>query len=1178
MKPINLKIKGINSFLDEQEIDFSRLSEKGLFGIFGPTGSGKSTIIDAITLALFGEMSRFEGERSKPFINTQSDTAWVCFSFALFYEGENCIFTAERSFKKQKDSLKSVKARLVKECQGETIIITDQTRQLTEEIEKLLGLSYKDFSRSVVLPQGKFSRFLLLANLERKNMLERIFGLEKYGDEISNGVRNKYKEVKTELESIEKQLELYGFVTEQMVLQDQEWFYKLMEKQENINMEFEKEKEEYESLKNLFVKYSDLKNYIFERSMLLKSQAETEALRIKESNGVSAGKITPVYNEIKRIEKLKAENLSKLAEVDKQFFEKETKSRVLEELYHQWKKEKEENYPVLTEKKVKLQRGAEIQREIRHLEGERKSLLSEYKKTEQLLELLFLENKALADEKALNTEKIVQWEEEKKKVYIDETERKTAEEAFYLQNKQTEFKDKIQEIQRLLNENAIKICQIKKDIEENENKLILLSAELDAKEKQTENEKILLASEGEKLSEVKEKYVKEETTLKIAIEQYDTYVKLKSQMETSLKEKNDLTETQREIKSERESLNNLLDKLSADLKDIEKINLASILAEGLSEDMPCPVCGSTAHPSPAKKTADTIFENIKAKLEKTKAFIEQKIDEENKVNEKITYLLARISFLEKEIQGILPEEGFNPSERKQYLKELKELSSALENSIKSREGIYIEEERNIKILREEKNKLEKSLAVEKERYLNFKENQAKLAKEQATLNAQHEEIVLSLEEYEKLLHTTDFKKKYEEVQEFAKISAELERKMKGHRSIQEDIDLKMKSVQEKYSQNDKYLENIKVQGIEKRQVIERYNKELKEISDGREDITLYLQEILEKIKEIEENYNQYETALTAAKKEFEEIKSGKLQYERENNTLDEFIAKNKADFKDMLKAYGFYTEENYIEASLTKEEMEEISGRIKAFDLKLSNLDTNINILEKELKEKNTEKIEERIVQKADLIETYTKELQILTESIALLRRDIEDKSINLQKTKALRERETVLLKRSGHLEDLAKVFEGKRFVDYVAKRHLTHISADASGRLKEMSGGRYAIELIETDFVIRDDFNGGVKRSPKTLSGGETFMASLCLALALSTKVQMGSRSSLEFFFLDEGFGSLDGEVMNTVMDSLVKLKNQNIKVGLISHVEEMKNQMPNKLIVEPPVPGVRGTAIRLE
>ena len=79
MKPINLKIKGLNSFVEEQEIDFERLTEAGFFGIFGQTGSGKSTILDGITLSLYGDLAR----KSSNYINTNCKTLSVSFEFQI---------------------------------------------------------------------------------------------------------------------------------------------------------------------------------------------------------------------------------------------------------------------------------------------------------------------------------------------------------------------------------------------------------------------------------------------------------------------------------------------------------------------------------------------------------------------------------------------------------------------------------------------------------------------------------------------------------------------------------------------------------------------------------------------------------------------------------------------------------------------------------------------------------------------------------------------------------------------------------------------------------------------------------------------------------------------------------------------------------------------------------------
>ncbi|MBQ5929338.1 MAG: SMC family ATPase, partial [Clostridia bacterium] len=94
------------------------------------------------------------------------------------------------------------------------------------------------------------------------------------------------------------------------------------------------------------------------------------------------------------------------------------------------------------------------------------------------------------------------------------------------------------------------------------------------------------------------------------------------------------------------------------------------------------------------------------------------------------------------------------------------------------------------------------------------------------------------------------------------------------------------------------------------------------------------------------------------------------------------------------------------------------------------------------------------------------------------------------------------------------------------------------------------------------DNLEGGIFRAARTLSGGETFLVSLSLALSLSGEICLRSRRSMEFFFLDEGFGTLDGKLVDTVMDVLTKLSKE-FAVGLISHVEELKHRIENKILV---------------
>ena len=143
-----------------------------------------------------------------------------------------------------------------------------------------------------------------------------------------------------------------------------------------------------------------------------------------------------------------------------------------------------------------------------------------------------------------------------------------------------------------------------------------------------------------------------------------------------------------------------------------------------------------------------------------------------------------------------------------------------------------------------------------------------------------------------------------------------------------------------------------------------------------------------------------------------------------------------------------------------------------------------------------------------------------------------------------------------GRLQQLQTVFRGNAFVEYVAEEQLLQVSRDASIRLKELTKQRYALEVDSSGgFVIRDDGNGGIRRPVSTLSGGETFLTSLALALALSAQIQLRGMYPLEFFFLDEGFGTLDPELLDTVVTALPR--------KLVVHPAEQAG-MGSKLTIE--------------
>ena len=181
----------------------------------------------------------------------------------------------------------------------------------------------------------------------------------------------------------------------------------------------------------------------------------------------------------------------------------------------------------------------------------------------------------------------------------------------------------------------------------------------------------------------------------------------------------------------------------------------------------------------------------------------------------------------------------------------------------------------------------------------------------------------------------------------------------------------------------------------------------------------------------------------------------------------------------------------------------------------------------------------------------------------ALLRSELARSEEGLRRKAELEKEHSALGQTFARYERLRKLLEGNKFMEYVAEEYLQTVAENASGRLLSLTDGRYFLRY-EGGFFVGDNFNGGALRGVYTLSGGETFLVSLSLALALSAEICARSLRPIEFFFLDEGFGTLDEHLIDVVMDSLERLRGEHFSIGIISHVEELKHRIERKLLVK--------------
>ncbi len=258
MRPIWIKIKGLNSFLEPQEIDFQELTGEGLFGIFGPTGSGKSSILDGITLALYGTTARNSGN----FIHVSTDKALVDYIFSVKTK-ETHTYRVTRGFKRSKEgSIRSDGTRFL-EIRGEQEeVLADKVGSVNEKCQEVIGLSKEDFFRTVVLPQGKFSEFLKLDGMERNKMLERLFHLEKYGEELVQIIRARVQQWQGKEKEQQGALSRYEEIT--------------LEKTEELK---EKEKACEEQFKKEALELQETRRQLEEEKVRLEAQKEYDSLK-----------------------------------------------------------------------------------------------------------------------------------------------------------------------------------------------------------------------------------------------------------------------------------------------------------------------------------------------------------------------------------------------------------------------------------------------------------------------------------------------------------------------------------------------------------------------------------------------------------------------------------------------------------------------------------------------------------------------------------------------------------------------------------------------------------------------------------------------------------------------------------------------------------------------------------
>jgi len=249
-----------------------------------------------------------------------------------------------------------------------------------------------------------------------------------------------------------------------------------------------------------------------------------------------------------------------------------------------------------------------------------------------------------------------------------------------------------------------------------------------------------------------------------------------------------------------------------------------------------------------------------------------------------------------------------------------------------------------------------------------------------------------------------------------------------------------------------------------------------------------------------------------------------------------------------------------------------ISGVLAAFAERVAEEASLRSSLEGRLVQEATEKVG-GLVEPAPTLAALAEAVAVAcaeaTRVATVAARRAEELAEKLVSKKRLTEEVKELTARAGMFKTLALELRADRLIAFLQAEALQLLAAAGSDRLQSLSDGRYRLLCRDDEFLVVDTWNGDEERSVRTLSGGETFLASLGLSLALADQVRslsVTARARLDSLFLDEGFGTLDSESLRTVTEAIEQLAGDGRLVGVITHVPELAEQFPQIVVQKRP------------
>ena len=1139
MKFLQLEILNLAS-LDKQGgevINFEEgaLGESTIFSIVGPTGSGKSTLLDAICLALYNRAPRYPRKKGDKNQNIEifgatdasennrlapTDSRNILtrgkkegYSKLIFLANNGSIYRAEWHVRFQRVRYENAKTALYK--------ITRNGEEMTEEtadwneLPNIIGLDYDQFLRTVLIAQGSFANFLTAKENERYELLEKLIGCE----ETYTNIATEIKKAKDQATDAYNQMAASVEAVKQNLLNDEE----LIQLQEEI-ARLEKAEKELDSQLQAISKdlqWFEENDKQINQITICQTDMEQATNAIKEMQAQILrlqlhDEVQPAVNLLQEVERqtqsihdqeeniLKAEGNIKSQE--SAISESEKTLAILKEAVSQAQEQLEKALPVIAE--------------ARALKTKMEAAMPNLKEKKEALELAQKENQTALKDVEENAQNIQKWEAEtekanlalkttkeeiaKQKQVLHEATQ-AAEQAWETEKNKTAG----QNIEELQNSKTVADRKLQ-DVQQ----AIKVVAHLDAAtaEKQKNEERILVL--GKRNAEI------DEALGKLTIEA---------------------------LTQETLTLRNAYTLMVSEKWEIHRANL--------TKGKPCPLCGSTTHPY---HTDNRQFEEattelsqllkVKEDLLKQQHIQEKELSGERKQND------GEVQTLQKQQKKLSGEIATYEEEWKVLIAQYPKIPKA-EAELKSLLPIYEDKAKDATGKLSQFNKIQKEI----ERLTQLKD---KAVKDEAAYESKASTILNEVQENTSICTT----------------------KLAEQKALTTNLISQQKSKEEAYEKALQIWNSAKKE-------MEEWQEKYKQILNGEEPdaaeqrLTAAKDDATKAADNQNENINKLKAELANSKGSHQTMLS-------QNKTMKENLLAKEKELDLWIEEYNKQLEEKSIEGKDSEEtDFKEKGIEERSIEPNLIDRNTIRQMLhsvedwnairrEKDEKEKavasttalyqsaekaHQQHLEHQPAQTRDALLAIQQEYQERSQRNELIAANARMQN-HQEALKQLGDKAEALKLVTQEKEDWTAITDaigadGKTLRKIAQCYTLSFLIAHANQEIRKFNS-RYELQQVKHSLGIRviDHDRADDIRDTTSLSGGETFIVSLGLALGLSA---LSSRNiSFENLFIDEGFGTLDPDTLATVIDSLAMLQSsQGKKVGVISHTDTMSERITTQI-----------------